>query len=284
MIRNILDKIESGLIHAKGGKGGGGGGQSTVQKADPWSGQQPYLKKGFAEAERVLLDQDPTYFPGSTVAEFTPDTEQAMGMIRQEALQGSELAPAAQQNLIGTLQGENLYGGEGFNAALDAASRRILPQVDSAFAKAGRYGSGLAKTAQTQALADAFASQYGQERQRQMQAATLTPQVDALRFEDAKALGGIGETQYGLEQAKIGEDIARHNFGQNIRQDQLARYMNAIQGNYGGTSTSTTQGPQANKTSAALGGALGGAAMGASVGGPWGAAIGGGLGLLSGFM
>lgn len=282
MMNSILNKLKLGLIYGKGG--GGGGSTQTVQKADPWKGQQPYLKKGFAQAEERLLDTDPTYFPGSTVAEFTPDTQQAMGMIRQEALQGSQIAPAAQQNIMSTLQGENLYGGEGFSAALDAASRRILPQVDSAFAKAGRYGSGLAKTAQTQALADAFAGQYGQERQRQMQAATLAPQIDQLRFEDAKALGGIGETQYGLEQAKIGEDIARHNYEQNIRQDQLARYMNAIQGNYGGSTTSTASGPEANKTSAALGGALSGAGAGFMAGGPWGAAIGGGLGLLSGFL
>jgi hypothetical protein len=85
-------------------------------------------------------------------------------------------APAAQgvNNFTGsTLNGDYLYGGQGFNAAVDAAGRKIIPQVQSAFEKSGRTNSGLAQTAMTQALSDSFAQQYGQERQNQLQAAQL---------------------------------------------------------------------------------------------------------------
>lgn len=36
-----------------GGKGGGGGSTTTVQKADPWEGQQPYLKDIFNQAQKL---------------------------------------------------------------------------------------------------------------------------------------------------------------------------------------------------------------------------------------
>ena len=57
---------------AKGGSGGGGGGQNTqtVQKADPWSGQQPYLTSGFEAAKSRLNSDQPNFFPGNTVTPF----------------------------------------------------------------------------------------------------------------------------------------------------------------------------------------------------------------------
>ena len=33
---------------------GGGGGTNTVQKADPWVGQQPYLTDIYGESQRTL--------------------------------------------------------------------------------------------------------------------------------------------------------------------------------------------------------------------------------------
>ena len=44
----------------------GGGSQSgsttTVQKSDPWSGQQPYLTFGFNEAQNLFDSATPQYF------------------------------------------------------------------------------------------------------------------------------------------------------------------------------------------------------------------------------
>jgi len=56
---------------AKGG-GGGGGGQNTntVQKADPWEGQQPFLKTGFQAAENRYNSDQPNFYPGNTIAPF----------------------------------------------------------------------------------------------------------------------------------------------------------------------------------------------------------------------
>ena len=56
---------------SKGG-GGSGGGQSTntVQKADPWAGQQPFLTSGFEAAQNRYNSDQPNFFPGNTVAPF----------------------------------------------------------------------------------------------------------------------------------------------------------------------------------------------------------------------
>ena len=57
-------------------KGGGGGGQqstNTVEKADPWAGQQPFLKDVFQEAQDRYNSGDPNFFPGSTIEQFNPN-------------------------------------------------------------------------------------------------------------------------------------------------------------------------------------------------------------------
>jgi len=67
-----------------GPSGGGGGGQATntVQKADPWSGQQPFLTTGFEQAEARLNSSSPSYFPGETIAGFNPnETAYQQGVI-----------------------------------------------------------------------------------------------------------------------------------------------------------------------------------------------------------
>lgn len=53
-----------------GGSGSGGGGSSTtVQKADPWVGVQPYLQQGYGQLANLYQPgRGPQYYPGSTVA------------------------------------------------------------------------------------------------------------------------------------------------------------------------------------------------------------------------
>jgi len=47
----------------KGGGSGGGTSTNTVTKADPWSGQQPYLTYGFEEAQDRFQADQPQFFP-----------------------------------------------------------------------------------------------------------------------------------------------------------------------------------------------------------------------------
>lgn len=55
------------------GGGSGGGNTTTTQKADPWSGVQPFLTSGYQQLYGMYQPgQGPQYFPGSTVAQSDP--------------------------------------------------------------------------------------------------------------------------------------------------------------------------------------------------------------------
>ena len=63
----------TGQIPPMGGAKGGSGGSTstqTVQKADPWAGQQPFLSTGFEAAENRYNSDQPNFYPGNTVAPF----------------------------------------------------------------------------------------------------------------------------------------------------------------------------------------------------------------------
>ncbi len=272
--------------------GGGGesqpmqsGSQTTIQKADPWSGQQPYLTKGFSAAESRMLNTNPTYFPGSTVVPYSPETLQAMDLTKQRALNGSPVTSAATNELTKTLSGDYLYGGDGFNAAVQAATNKAIPGVNSQFELSGRYGSGLNQEAQTRAIADAFADQYGAERTNQQRAMMFAPQVAASEYDDYGKLAAVGAQNETMQQEQLADQVARHDFTQSVQQRQLQEYMDIINGNYGSETTTTGPAMQQptyyrNQGAGFLGGAMSGASMGASFG-PWGAAAGGILGGLS---
>ncbi len=283
-----------------GGMGGGeqgGGSQTTqtVQKADPWKGQQPYLTQGFSNVQKQFLDSPPpSFYPGSTVVPYSPETNTALGWQAQRALNGSPVQTAGTNQLTQTLNGDYLgqmgdlynnpvqqkintdliaptlngdylFGGQGFNAAFEAAKNKILPQVDSAFERSGRTRSGLADVAKTQALSDAFAGQYGQERQNQLAASQLgqqgtetflaniskerdnqiksmlfAPQMASLDYQDISKLAEVGAQKESLQQQNLADQIARYDYGQNAQNQQLIQYMNLIQGNYGGESSGTS--------------------------------------------
>jgi hypothetical protein len=279
------------------GGGDSGGSTTTVQKSDPWEGQQSYLKEGFKKAEDLFMKQAaPAYYPGNTVVPFSPETNAALNLTTQRALSGSPLQSAANNQLTGTLNGDYLYNGSGFNAAVDAATRKAMPQVNSQFESAGRLNSGLAKTAQTQAIGDAFASQYGDERQNQQRAMLFAPQMMQQDYADYQQLANVGAAREGLSQSQLAEDVNRYNYNQQAPGLQLQNFMGTIQGDYGGTKTATSP-LYRNQGAGMLGGALGGLSLASSMGasltpaagagmlaGPWGLAAGAALGgLLGGF-
>jgi hypothetical protein len=240
-----------------------GGGGSSTQKADPWSGQQEPLRQLYSQAQGLQQQQ---YFPGSTVTPQSPETLQALNLQADQARSGGVGAP---QQLAQTLGGDYLYGGPGFDAAMGAAQRTITPMVQGQFEKAGRFGGGLAKEAETSALADAFAGLYGQERQRQMQAAAMAPSVG---YSDIAALSQVGGQREMFEQQMLQDQLNRWNFEQQSPYNRLAAQSQIIQGGFPGGSV--TDPINRNRGAGALGGALSGAAMGTSIMPGWGTAIG----------
>lgn len=256
-------------------KKGQSGKQTVTTEPPKW--MRPYMQNIASEAGNLYQNFNPTFFPGQTYAGFTPEQEQAMQLTTQRAMAGSPVTRAANQQAADTLGGNFLYGGEGFNAALDAASRKILPQLDSKFGAGGRLGSGLAATAQTQALGDAFAGLYNNERQRQMQTLGMSPMLAQQDYFDFGQLANVGAQRQAMEQAGIDESMARHEFSQNLPYQKLQNYAGTLGGMIPGAGNVQSQPTYRNRPAGVLGGALMGAKLGSIVPG-----IGTGIGALGG--
>lgn len=266
--------------------GGGGGSDTTttVQKADPWSGQQPYLT-GLYQQAAGLPQQQPYPFPEYVPP--SPATLQAQQAQTNRALQGNPLLGAAQQQNYQTTTGEYLHGGQGFNQALGAAQRQIIPGISSAFEQSGRYGSGLHQESLARGMGDAFAGLYDRERGRQQAATLAAPGLAQADYADIERLGAVGQQQEGYAGNALDAAIRRWQFQQQAPYQQAQAQSGIIQGGFpGGQSVgessrpSNSPSPLAGAAGGALaGGALAGASQGA-IAGPWGMAIGAGLGAL----
>lgn len=179
--------------------GAGGGSQNSTTKTEPWSAQQPYLKKGFEEAEGIY-DQGPSpYYPGQTYTDMSDPTKAGLEAQTGIATSGNPLVNNASGYASSTLGGggDNPYaslltpGTEGMTATargdfltnnpyLDQVygqasgrvkqdfSEDILPQLNASLGMGGNAGStmhelmlGKAGGELTDSLADLSANIYG---------------------------------------------------------------------------------------------------------------------------
>lgn len=243
---------------------------STVNtNTDPWAPQQPYLKAGFDQASQLYESPFPQFYGNSTVVPHSAATTQALGMQENRALQGSPLLKAGQGEMQKTLGGDYLNAG---NPAMGGVMQRldhsIRPQVQSVFANAGGSGGSFGEQdAYTRAMADAAApyqfSAYENERGRMGGAALAAPGMAAADYADIGQLGQVGAAREELGGRVLQDDIARHDFAQNLPQRKLQNYQAAISGNLGGaTSQQTTQPLFRNPVAGGLGGAATGAGLG----------------------
>ena len=273
-----------------GGGGSGGGGQNTqtVQKSDPWEGQQTYLKDIFAQAQTqsaVPLE----FYPGQTYADPSAATTSALQGQIDRAMAGSPLTSAAQGQLTSTLSGDYLDAGNPYlGAAFNSAANAVIPRMASTFEGSGRYGSGAAANATASALTDLAGNMayqnYGDERMNQMRGMMFAPQMAQQDYFDIAKLAEAGAAQEDLAQQGINEAQARFNFEQNQPWQQLGLYSNLVQGYYGGQQETNQTLPRSPIGASMLGGAAAGGGLGYLLGGPqygmYGAGIGGLLGMV----
>lgn len=147
---------------------------------------KPFLMRGLGAAETAFLDA-----PQQTEAQFL---QQQLARQQLEPQGLDQISQLGLGQLERTAAGDFLFGGPGFNQAVEAAQRQIIPQIQSQFASAGRSGSGLAQQAASRALGDVFANQFQTERSRQLQAATLLPELQRARRQEqlSRQLGALG--------------------------------------------------------------------------------------------
>jgi len=245
-------------------KGGGQTRQVTQTLTDPTTA--PFKEFGLSEAKKLYEAGPMQYYPGQTVVGFSPESQMALGALRQQAIQGSPFIGAVQdvvmQNLMGT------------NPLQSAAFRPAIQAVEAQAAKAGRYGSGYQQAAVAEALAP-------MAYEVQQQAIQQAPAARQFGFADLETLAGVGAAREAQQQAQLAGDIERFQFEQQAPQAALANYLASVQGGQLGTQQITPYYRQ--PALSALGGALGGAQLGGMFPG-FGAGPGAALGGLLGFF
>lgn len=281
--------------------GSSSGSQTQVQKSEPWGPQGDRLKKAFGRtdtlygADQGLTSGQREYYPGATYTPFAPETESALSMTADRAMQGSEVQRGANTLAGDTLGGKYLQGNPHLNDMYDRGARSVtdqftksvIPSINSTFAQAGRYGSGAQKEMFGQATdrlgrtlsemyTDMAMPMYEAERGRQMQTMSAAPGIAAGDYADAAQLGNVGIQREGLYEQQLADDMRRYDFRQNEPEAAVQRYIAMLGGNYG-QMAQTTNPIYRNRSAGALGGAVGGYGM---TGSPWGALAGGLAGMM----
>ena len=249
--------INNGKMGRQLFKGGGGGGSSssTQNQLDPTV--RPFVEYGLQEAKGLYQSDTPQYYPYQTYVDPSQQTQSALQAAQTRALAGSPLVPAAQQQQLATIQGQNLGLNPFFSQALagmgQAAGQQYydtLSNVASQASKANRYGSGAMGELQNRA-AQTFANtlvnkagelgyqNYAAERGAQERAIAAAPQMAQADYQDINQLLNIGQISEDYQKQALDADIARYEFEQNLPYNKLASYLGAAYGAPMGQVTTT---------------------------------------------
>lgn len=248
-------------------KGGGSKSQTVTSNTSPWAGQQPYLSDVFSHAQNIYNSGAPAVFPGQTLAGIDPAQTQALNATEQRAMAGNPLVPEAQGLAYDTLGGAYLGAGNPyFGAMADQVGDQVTRKFNQAFSgDDASFGSPAHQAALATGLSSALAplayQNYATERGYQNQAALAAPQLAEADYSDLAHLGQVGDARRALEQGQITDDIQRFDRQQNQPWNALANYAQMVQGNFGGSNT-TTQPVQQGSLGAGL---LGTGLLGASL-------------------
>ena len=234
--------------------------QTTTSK--PWDIQVPYLTEGFDQAKEIYNQGIPDYYPGESIAGFSPAQKAA-----QQATLGYAMGPraaaqqqAAESSLVQGLSGQ--IDPNAYNPMANALTQQVLGNLKGNIlpglsqqtltyqpgggsrgnlvqnkAIAGAVTSGLTKP-----MADMYTNAYNQAQQRAVQSGQLYPSIMGAPMSMYGAMADVGAQRQGMRQRQMDADMARYQYNATAPQQALAIYMNMISGNYGGTVQKTTPG------------------------------------------
>ncbi len=258
--------------------GGGGDTQQEVINRPPPGFDDAFWTMG-QQANQLLQNWNPQYYPGQSYVGANPYTSQGLNAMGQGAMDPNSGLGSAMNYYRGVMGGDYM----GLNPAFrSAVMEPAMENVASRFEQAGRYGSPASVQSMNEAGMRALAPYYDAERTRMGQAANMLPQLEAQRYQQ---LLGAGQGLEGYDQQALQADMDRFNWEQNqelARLGQIAPLLGVGSGY--GTTQSTAQQPGGSPIAGALGGGILGAQLAPLMGlaGPWGL-VGGALlgGLLS---
>lgn len=310
----ICDVQESIVMDSGGGGSAPSGQTTTVQKADPWSGQQPFLSTGFQQVQDLYNTGGPQYYPGQTYAQPTDAQNTALTNQADLGNSGSPISGASQgaalnildpnflQSNPGNAGYQQLGNGQATQDAINSAVSKATPGLLDTFTQGNRLNSPGAAYAVSQGITSAAApyvlqgqqtaaqglsQNYQGAAQLQNQANLIAPQTQAMPYTDMSNAYNAGATMQSQNQAGINDQMTRYNYNQTLPYNMSDWYNAGVGGSYGGTQTLTS--PYFSQPTGglmgALTGAVGGGALGYMLGGASGAGYGAaGGGLLGGLL
>lgn len=255
--------------------GGGSSNTTTTQKADPWSGIQPYLTSGY-ENLATAANNVPGYYPGKTYAGFSPEQQQSQNMALGYA--GSQGMNASIGNNIGAMNYGlnsvydpqsnpviNNYVSSATRPLYETYNEQVMPGIkNQAVASGGLGGSrqgvaeGIAGRGLMNAVGDVstgiYNNAYNQGLDQQARMAALAPQTMGLGLMPSQIYGDVGAQQQQMTQQGINENMSRYDYNQNADYNRYTDYLNTLQGTPWGSSSSTGPNPNQQSTAAQLGG------------------------------
>ena len=229
-----------------GGGGGGGSKQTTQQQLDPTV--RPFVEYGLQEAKQLYQSDTPNYYPYQTYVDPSAQTQQSLQAAQSRALAGNPLVPAAQQQQLSAIRGEDLGLNPFFTSALQGAAgvattqfQDALKDIASQASQAGRYGSGAMADLQSRAstnLAKELTSRAGElayqnyaaQKAAQERAVERAPQMAAADYADIQQLLNVGQTAEDYQREALDADIARYEFEENKPYTKLQSYLSAAYG------------------------------------------------------
>lgn len=228
------------------GGGGGKGGQTqkseTTSKPPEWA--QPLFEKSAADAMNLYnSDAGFNYYPGSTIADQSTQTQSALDKIA--ATNGTGVTNAGQSDLERMASGSDVLEGNPYwRQSLDTLMSDNAAKNASLFSGAGRYGSGanqqvLAKTSGN-LLTDALNQQYTQGKANQFQAINTLDNRANTSLQNTMATNAAqlaaGQAIDKQAQLKLSDDVARFS-SEDMRDWQRLGALQAAAagsaGNYG---------------------------------------------------
>ena len=258
-----------------------GGSKVTTQTSEPWDAQKGYLKSGFKQAADIYGRGAPDYYPGETLAGFTPAQAAA-----QKGVAGYVTGPraAGQQAMAEGALTRGLSGEidlSKFNPMISALGTqmksqlegKILPGIRQSMVQYQPGGSSRGDLVQSQAIsaanqqmlnkaAEMYGGAYQGAQDRAIQWGSQYPSIMNAPLSTYGALGGVGAQQRAMQQEAINRDMAKYQYDVSKPQSQLANYMSMISGDYGGTTTQVAPGQSPLSSLASIAGIIGPSGLG----------------------
>ena len=226
------------------------GGGTTVQKADPWVGQQPYLRDTWSAAQNLYRGGPMSFYPGTLTAGATPAQLEAEAMARQTGL-GSQTDLAA--NLMAAqnyslMSPQNLSTNPYLADATTAALSPLFTQTQGLLQQARRDATGAGQLdSDRQALLESnvignylqqagdvtskmYSDAYQDAQANLLKALAVAPQTLQASLVPSQTLASVGAMEQARQQQAIDDARARFEFGQQAPGQALRDYTSIVQG------------------------------------------------------